>query len=237
MGFQSSLLAWVLVELSFRFSHREIIVGVTLLFTLTVMQIIVLKECLRIKRHKRQNKNRYVLPARRPQRPAQEADPAGGGPGGGACQDAGEAGADLGYQHPAITVSDGLQRVPGAAVPAEQVRPARRLAHAVLGGVPSHLQALRGEGHHGRVRGRDRGLECGEDQAALQRCCAQLHKRDKSAMHKHLAIHHGDQVGYPEASTFRSVRASASTGRYIIDIILNNSNEVKQLAVQRKFIV
>ena len=173
MGFQSSLLAWVLVELSFRFSHREIIVGVTLLFTLTVMQIIVLKECLRIKRHKRQNKNRYVLPARRPQRPAQEADPAGGGPGGGACQDAGVAGADLGYQHPAITVSDGLQRVPGAAVPAVQVRPARRLAHAVLGGVPGHLQALRREGHHRRVRGRDRGLQCGQDQAALRRCCAQ----------------------------------------------------------------
>ena len=106
MGFQSSLLAWVLVELSFRFSHREIIVGVTLLFTLTVMQIIVLKECLRIKRHKRQNKNRYVLPARRPQRPAQEADPAGGGPGGGAAQDACQVRVHLGSQYPAADLQN-----------------------------------------------------------------------------------------------------------------------------------
>ena len=96
---------------------------------------------------------RRVLPARHPQRPAQEAGQAGGGPGGGAGQDAGEAGGDLGGQHRAVAVSDGLQRVPGAAVPAVQVRPARRLAHAVLGGVPGHLQALRREWHHGSVRG------------------------------------------------------------------------------------
>ena len=40
---------------------------------------------------------RRVLPARHPQRPAEEAGPASGGPGGGAAQDTGEAG-----QHRAV---------------------------------------------------------------------------------------------------------------------------------------
>ena len=72
-----------------------------------------------------------------------------------------------------------------------------------------------------------------------------VHKRDKSAMHKHLVIHHGDQVGNPDAFDFRSVRVfpgkcldrktyegtaiTASTA----DIVMNSSSEFKQPAVPR----
>merc|ERR1712155_397403 len=64
-------------------------------------------------------------------------------------------------------------------------------------------------------------------------------------MHKHLAIHHGDQVGNPNAFDFRSVRVfpgkcldrktyegtaiTASTA----DIMMNSSSEFKQPAVPR----
>ena len=80
---------------------------------------------------------------------------------------------------------------------------------------------------------------------AFQHCDDIVHKRDKSAMHKHLAIHHGDQVGNPEAFTFRSVRVfpnkcldrktyegtaiTASTA----DIQMNSCSEFRQPAVPR----
>ena len=49
--------------------------------------------------------------------------------------------------------------------------------------------------------------ETGDSNAwrALQHCDDVKHKREKSAMHKHLAIHHEEEVGNPEAFTFRSV--------------------------------
>ena len=50
--------------------------------------------------------------------------------------------------------------------------------------------------------------ETGDSNAwrALQHCDDVKHKREKSAMHKHLAIHHEEEVGNPEAFTFKSVR-------------------------------
>ena len=78
-----------------------------------------------------------------------------------------------------------------------------------------------------------------------QHCDDIVHKRDKSAIHKHLAIHHEDQVGNPDAFSFRSVRVfpgkcldrktyegtaiTASTA----DIVMNSSSEFKQPAVPR----
>ena len=64
-------------------------------------------------------------------------------------------------------------------------------------------------------------------------------------MHKHLAIHHEDQVGNPEAFTFRSVRVfpnkcldrktyegTAITAN-TADIQMNSSSEFRQPAVPR----
>ena len=79
----------------------------------------------------------------------------------------------------------------------------------------------------------------------LYHCDDIEHKREKSAMHKHLAIHHEDQVGNPEAFTFKSVRVfpnkcldrktfegTAITAN-TADIQMNSSSEFRQPAVHR----
>ena len=53
------------------------------------------------------------------------------------------------------------------------------------------------------------------------------HKREKSAMYKHLAIHHEEEVGNPEAFTFEGTAITANT----VDIQMNSSSEFRQPAV------
>ena len=79
----------------------------------------------------------------------------------------------------------------------------------------------------------------------MQHCDDIEHKLEKSAMHKHLAIHHEEEVGNPEAFNFKSVRVfpnkcldrktfegtaiTASTA----DIQMNSCSEFRQPAVPR----
>jgi len=63
----------------------------------------------------------------------------------------------------------------------------------------------------------------------MQHCDNIKHKREKSAMYKHLAIHHEEEVGNPEAFTFEGTAITANTA----DIQMNSSSEFRQPAVHR----
>ena len=63
----------------------------------------------------------------------------------------------------------------------------------------------------------------------MQHCDNIKHKREKSAMYKHLAIHHEEEVGNPEAFTFKGTAITANTA----DIQMNSSSEFRQPAVHR----
>ena len=61
----------------------------------------------------------------------------------------------------------------------------------------------------------------------MQHCDDIKHKREKSAMYKHLAIE--EEVGNPEAFTFEGTAIKANTA----DIKMNSSSEFRQPAVHR----
>ena len=63
----------------------------------------------------------------------------------------------------------------------------------------------------------------------MQHCDNIKHKREKSAMYKHLAIHHEEEVSNPEAFTFEGTAITANTA----DIQMNSSSEFRQPAVPR----